>query len=87
MLHQKPTVMTFKDVTFYSTCTTGSIVERRVLRLMQNEKQSDLYKHILYLCTEGNKEFGLRLNEYKRQWKGRGNRNTWNVNIASSRSI
>ena len=30
-LHQKPTVLTFQDLEFYSSCKTGSIVERRVL--------------------------------------------------------
>jgi hypothetical protein len=30
-LHQKTTVLTFQDLEVYSSCKTGSIVERRVL--------------------------------------------------------
>ena len=30
-LHQKLKVLTFHDLEFYSSCKTGSVVERRVL--------------------------------------------------------
>jgi len=43
---------------------------------MQNEKQNvkyshDLYKHNLVLVHSGNKQHGLWLNEYNRQWAGK----------------
>ena len=43
---------------------------------MQNEKQNvnilmTSTSTISYLCTESNKEHGLWLNEYNRQWEGK----------------